>query len=45
MATDVGTVLDGEAAVKEGLIDGVGSLSEALDILYAMIDEERKSPR
>ncbi len=45
MATDVGTVLDGERAVKEGLIDGVGSLSDALDILYQMIDDERKYPR
>ncbi len=40
MATDIGTVLDGETAVKEGLIDRVGSLSDALDVLYEMIDNQ-----
>ncbi len=44
MATDVGTVLDGGQAVEEGLIDAVGSLSEALEILYTMIDNERNTP-
>lgn len=44
MATDIGTVLDGEAAVKEGLIDAVGSLSDALHALYTMIDNERAAP-
>lgn len=37
MATDVGTVLDGEKAVKEGLIDQLGGLSDAMDCLYDMI--------
>lgn len=37
MATDVGTVLDGEKAVKEGLIDQLGGLSDAMDCLYGMI--------
>jgi ATP-dependent protease ClpP protease subunit len=41
MATDVGTVLDGKTAVKEGLIDEIGSLSDALATLYEMIDENR----
>lgn len=44
IATDVGTVLDGETAVQEGLIDRVGSLSDALDALYTMIDNKRKEP-
>ena len=41
LATDVGSVLDGEDAVKEGLIDGLGSLSDAIGALNAMIDENR----
>lgn len=48
LVTDVGSVLDGEAAVKEGLIDALGSLSDALDSLYAMIAESapaQKKPR
>lgn len=38
LATDVGSVLDGEEAVKEGLIDRLGSLHEAMSALYAMIE-------
>lgn len=38
---DVGTVLDGETAVREGLIDHLGGLSDAISTLYAMIDEEK----
>ena len=41
LATDVGSVLDGEDAVKEGLIDGLGSLSDAIGALNTMIDENR----
>lgn len=37
---DVGTVLDGESAVKEGLIDQLGGLSDALDYLYSVITEK-----
>ena len=40
LVMDVGTVLDGEAAVKEGLIDSLGSLSDALDKLCDMIEEQ-----
>ncbi len=40
MVTDVGTVLDGKRAVKEGLIDSVGSLSDALKCLYDMIENK-----
>ena len=39
MVTDVGTVLDGNKAVQEGLIDRVGSLSDAIECLNDMITE------
>ena len=42
LVMDVGTVLDGPDAVKEGLIDGLGSLSDALECLYEMIDNNKK---
>ncbi len=42
LVLDIGTVLDGKAAVKEGLIDSLGSLSEAVKALYKLI-EKRKS--
>ena len=45
LVLDIGSVLDGEQAVKEGLIDSLGSLSEAIDCLYGMIDEGRKSEK
>lgn len=38
LVMDVGTVLTGEQAVKEGLIDTLGSLSDALDWLYGEIE-------
>ena len=38
LVMDVGTILDGESAVAEGLIDSVGNVSEAIDTLYEMID-------
>ncbi|CDZ24007.1 Translocation-enhancing protein TepA [[Clostridium] cellulosi] len=40
LVLDVGTVLDGKSAVKEGLIDRLGGLSESIDALYKMIDEQ-----
>ena len=47
LVMDVGSVLDGETAVKEGLIDGLGGLSDAVQCLYDMIEsgeeEEKKS--
>lgn len=39
MVTDVGSVLSGERAVKEGLIDGIGNLSTVIKGLYDMIEE------
>lgn len=37
---DVGTVLDGEKAVKCGLVDELGGLSDALDYLESVIERE-----
>ena len=42
LVLDIGSVLDGPQAVKEGLIDSLGSLSEAVDCLYSMIDQNRQ---
>ena len=40
LISDFGTVLLGEDAVKEGLIDNVGSLSDALKCLYDMTNQQ-----
>ena len=45
MAADVGSVIYGEEAVELGLIDQIGTLSEALDCLYQQIDEQRKKEK
>ncbi|MCL2566165.1 MAG: ATP-dependent Clp protease proteolytic subunit [Defluviitaleaceae bacterium] len=42
LVQDVGTILIGEEAVKEGLIDEIGGLSQALDKLYIMIETIKK---
>jgi len=39
LVMDVGSVLDGEKAVKEGLIDELGGLSDAINYLYKLIEE------
>lgn len=39
LVKDVGTLLEGRAAVKEGLIDEVGGMSDALHKLHEMIDQ------
>lgn len=41
LATDVGTVLDGHAAVECGMIDCLGGLSDALNCLYKMISDAK----
>ncbi len=41
LVTDVGSVLGGEAAVKEGLIDSLGNLSSVIDCLHQMIEKEK----
>ncbi len=40
LITDFGTILNGVQAVEEGLIDEVGSLSDAMDCLYEMINND-----
>ena len=42
LASDVGSVIYGEEAVRIGLIDRIGGLSDALDCLHCMMDERRK---
>lgn len=42
LAMDVGTSIDGETAVSEGLIDRLGGLSDAIGCLYEMIDEQEE---
>ena len=39
LVTDVGTVLTGEQATKEGLIDEIGTLSTVIKGLYELIEE------
>ncbi len=39
LVMDIGTVLDGDQAVREGLIDELGSLSSAIACLYQMIEQ------
>lgn len=39
IATDVGSVVEGREAVSVGLIDSLGSLSEALEALHRMIED------
>lgn len=41
LTKDLGTVLVGENAVKEGLIDEVGGIHDALQKLYGMIEKGR----
>lgn len=42
LVKDVGTLLEGKEAVREGLIDEVGGMSDALHKLHEMIDQERE---
>lgn len=44
LVMDVGSVLDGPDAVREGLIDSLGSLSDAISCLYDMIDQYKEHP-
>ncbi|PNV59683.1 peptidase S14 [Clostridium sp. chh4-2] len=45
LTRDLGTVLVGEETVKEGLIDEVGGIKEALEKLHHMIDEQKKADK
>ena len=42
IATDMGSVIDGEQAVKEGLIDRLGGISEALEELERLVRARRQ---
>lgn len=42
MATDVGSIIDGDEAVKYGIIDEVGGLCDAIAALQKMIEENKK---
>ena len=41
LVKDLGTLLEGEEAVKEGLIDEIGGIREALAKLHEMIDAKK----
>lgn len=41
IANDVGTVIFGEGAVECGIIDRVGTVNDALEALYKLIDEKK----
>ncbi len=43
LVLDIGTVLDGKNAVKEGLIDHLGSLSDAVNRLYKLIEKKKSA--
>lgn len=45
LVMDIGTILDGEDAVKEGLVDRIGTLNEAVDALHDMIERDKKKKR
>lgn len=43
LVKDVGTMLEGKEAVKEGLINEVGGMKEALAKLYELIEEQKRT--
>ncbi len=43
LVMDVGTVLCGEDAVREGIIDAVGGLEDAIECLYELIEASQSS--
>ena len=45
IATDVGSIIDGNEAVKYGLIDNVGGLSDAITALRDMIKEKQNKEK
>lgn len=42
LVNDIGTILSGQQAVAEGLIDSIGGLSDAVDCLFKMIEQDKK---
>ena len=45
LTKDVGTILVGEEAVSEGIINAVGGIKEAMDKLHILIDKGRKKDK
>ena len=45
LVMDIGTILEGEEAVEEGLIDEVGTVSDAIDALYDLIKESKSKSK
>lgn len=43
LVTDIGTILEGQEAVDEGLVDSVGTLKDATDCLYQMINKAKSN--
>ena len=43
IASDMGSIIDGEQAVKEGLIDEIGTLSEAIAALKDMVRQTKSN--
>lgn len=43
LTKDVGTILVGKQTVKEGLIDEIGGLKEAMEKLYSLIEKNQKA--
>lgn len=43
LTKDLGTILVGQQAVEEGIIDAVGGISDAFSTLYHMIEERKHS--
>ena len=42
LTKDVGSVLEGKEAVEEGIIDEIGGISQAIQKLHELIDENRR---
>lgn len=45
LVMDVGSVIDGETAVREGLIDRLGGLADAVECLYDMIENSSQKEK
>ncbi len=45
LVMDVGSVVDGETAVAEGLIDHLGGLSAAIECLYKLIEDNQEEKK
>ena len=41
LVMDIGTVLEGSEAVREGLIDHLGGISDAVKCLYSLIEKRK----